>query len=386
MDRAVKTLPILLFACLALLPSASAQSAWYVQAGSSGGTGDVLAPLPSIQQAILAASPGDTVVVGPGTYLENIDFMGKAVTVRSSAGALATTIQGDGTRSVVWCITFEGPGSVLDGFSLTGGANTVHGGGVRIHTATPTIRSCLIYGNTSYDGGGITCSSGSGALIEGCTITNNSAAAGGGIRISSSSGATVIRDCIVWGNTAPNGAAISGFPGTVDSCCVEGGWVGAGNIASDPMLASDYSLLPGSPCIGAGSTGNDMGAVPTTAFALSIYQPAGAGGAVRVDVSNGPPSHLAFSVFTDDSANAAGALGSGAVFGLHVPLPVAVQQIATFAAPFFMPLDGSGDAFIAVPPLAPALSGTVFYGVTAAVDPATAVVSASAVPVAYAYQ
>ena len=38
----------------------------------------------TIQEAIEAASDGDTVVVAPGRYVENIDFKGKAITVRSS--------------------------------------------------------------------------------------------------------------------------------------------------------------------------------------------------------------------------------------------------------------------------------------------------------------
>jgi hypothetical protein len=39
---------------------------------------------PTIQAAINAAHNGDWVVVSPGTYLENIDFLGKAITVKSA--------------------------------------------------------------------------------------------------------------------------------------------------------------------------------------------------------------------------------------------------------------------------------------------------------------
>ena len=39
----------------------------------------------AIQGVIDAASNGDKVVVVPGTYVENIDFNGKAITLRSSS-------------------------------------------------------------------------------------------------------------------------------------------------------------------------------------------------------------------------------------------------------------------------------------------------------------
>ena len=46
----------------------------------------VLADQPTIQTAINAADNGDTVLAVPGTYSENINFNGKAITVTSSNG------------------------------------------------------------------------------------------------------------------------------------------------------------------------------------------------------------------------------------------------------------------------------------------------------------
>ena len=40
----------------------------------------------SIQAAIDAANNGDEIIVSPGTYVETIDFNGKAITVRSASG------------------------------------------------------------------------------------------------------------------------------------------------------------------------------------------------------------------------------------------------------------------------------------------------------------
>ncbi len=70
----------------------------------------------SILAAIKSASDGDEIVLAPGTYNEVIDFMGKAITVRSSGGPEVTFIDGTGlAESVVKCINGEGPETVLDG-------------------------------------------------------------------------------------------------------------------------------------------------------------------------------------------------------------------------------------------------------------------------------
>ena len=52
----------------------------------------VPADQPSIQAAISAAINGDLVLVAPGVYAEEIDFLGKAITVQSEGGPGVTTI------------------------------------------------------------------------------------------------------------------------------------------------------------------------------------------------------------------------------------------------------------------------------------------------------
>src|SRR5713226_3054867 len=73
---------------------------WGVVPASASTVFDVPGNFPTIQAAIDAAANGDTVVVEPGTYFENIDFKGKLITVRSSQGPSVTTIDGGGVAPV----------------------------------------------------------------------------------------------------------------------------------------------------------------------------------------------------------------------------------------------------------------------------------------------
>ena len=67
----------------------------------------------SIQSAINAAIAGDMVVIEADTYYERIDFLGKAITVRSAnpddpAVVAATIIDGSKAGSVVTFSSGEG--------------------------------------------------------------------------------------------------------------------------------------------------------------------------------------------------------------------------------------------------------------------------------------
>ena len=131
---------------------------WYVHPDSA---------LNTIQAGIDSCLPGDIVLVGPGTYIENINFNGKAITVTSELGPNFTTIDGGNpahpdTGSVVLFVSGEDTNSVLHGFTITNGSGTTmppygpQGGGIWCHdTSSPTISGNIITGNTATYGGGI---------------------------------------------------------------------------------------------------------------------------------------------------------------------------------------------------------------------------------------
>src|SRR5690348_9781935 len=88
----------------------------------------VPADQPSIQAGINVALTGDTVLVAPGTYQENIDFQGKAITVASEQGPAVTTIDGGLLNPVATFKTSETNSSVLQGFTLQNGKATFAAG------------------------------------------------------------------------------------------------------------------------------------------------------------------------------------------------------------------------------------------------------------------
>lgn len=78
---------------------------------------DVPAQYATIQQAIDAASPGDTVKVAPGLYTESVKLRPGVCLVGSGARTTTLDAQGD-TRTLV--DLSEAPGSVVAGFTLRG--------------------------------------------------------------------------------------------------------------------------------------------------------------------------------------------------------------------------------------------------------------------------
>lgn len=130
----------------------------------------VPADQPTIQKAISAAANGDSVLVSPGTYVENVDFLGKAITVSSSNGPINTIIDGNQNGIVVNFANGEPRSALIKGFTIRNSGFPANGGysdGIRITAASPTITGNIITQNRGY---GIEVAGG-GPLIQGNTIS-----------------------------------------------------------------------------------------------------------------------------------------------------------------------------------------------------------------------
>ena len=138
----------------------------------------------TIQAAIDDSRDGWIIIVRPGTYFENINFLGKAVTLKStdpddSQVTASTIIDGQQAGSVVTFANNEDSTCVLKGMTIYNG-NSSYGGGIFCSNTSPSISNCIIRGNTAEKGGGIYCSN-SSPNINNCTIGQNFADYGGGI-------------------------------------------------------------------------------------------------------------------------------------------------------------------------------------------------------------
>ena len=266
--------------------------------------GDTCGPKATIQAGIDAANPGDEMVIADGMYTGagnmNLDFGGKAITVRSASG--------DPGLCVIYCQHIsrgfyfhsgEGLDSIVEGLTIKNGSIS-YGGGVYCKGSSPKLANCRITANKSpwTYGGGVYCSDNSNPMLTNCTISGNFAKlGGGGVYCDGSSSPTLtnctihgnttrglgagvccfanssptLTNCILWGDAPQEIHVDSGSP-IVTYCDIQGGWPGEGNIDADPLFVdpdgpdddpdtwedNDYRLRPSSPCIDAG----DNTAVP----------------------------------------------------------------------------------------------------------------------------
>ncbi len=198
------------------------------------------ADYPTIQQGINASAEGDTVLVQPGTYVENLTITDREIVLGSlflTTGDTSyipiTIIDGDSSGNVIG-ITNGGPTTTVIGFTIQNGYssgfhigagifsygnsiisnniikdNHFHaineykgGGGIACVGSTTVISNNIIINNVVTDdvnyfgyGGGIFCFLHKSVIINNL-IANNSASWGGGIGLYSSR--SIIKNNIIW--------------------------------------------------------------------------------------------------------------------------------------------------------------------------------------------
>lgn len=230
----------------------------------------------TIQTAINMAQRGDTILVRPGTYVENLDFRGISVTLASlflttgdPAYIDSTVIDGNGSDAVVKYNSREDSQSKLTGFTIRNGSHQ-EGGGIYCFNSSPIISYCAIYGNEAEAGGSAIFCYASSPSFYNCTITANTTEEGGAISLWSASYVTlrntIIRDnspvqIYFGGDRDPSSINIyysdieDGEDGIEDNGNGYINW-DDGNIDVDPLFVDadehDYRLTEDSPCIDAG--------------------------------------------------------------------------------------------------------------------------------------
>ncbi len=174
-----------------------------------------------IQTAINSAGEGDTVLVQPGVYRENINFCGKRITVASlflidgdETRIDSTIIDGSRNGSVVRFEGSENINSFLSGFTIRNG-EYANGGGIRILNAGAKLSHLKVIDNIGVSqggGGGLYAYRIDTLAILNSVFEGNSSAFGGGIKLHF--GNVYIENTVIRNNEATNyggGLAIFGL-------------------------------------------------------------------------------------------------------------------------------------------------------------------------------
>ena len=257
---------------------------------------------------------------GSSPTVRNCDFVANRCTFGGGAGYINSA-----NPSFTNCRFIDNVGGSFGGaFDIaTGGAvvferctflgnRAARAGALEIFaTSGVRISNSLFSGNTATGGSGggaIWCGSGGATQVINCTLIANNAPSneGGGIRMQNSS-TVAVSNSILWGNTGSGGAHAAANQLTLGQVAtysiVEGGYAGAGNLASDPQLDANLRPTLGSPGIDAGNNSLvpaglvlDVDGQPRFVDVASVAD-TGVGSAPIVDMGSHEYGDLTFTAF-----------------------------------------------------------------------------------------
>lgn len=175
---------------------------------------------PTIQAGIDTASDSDLILVSSGTYIENIEFHGKSIIVRSEQGQDFTVIEGNQIDPVVGfeltSMRVDKP-PTIDGFTIRNGASGIIASGTGLN---PIIKNCTITRNVH---GGIFGHQTS-LIIDNCIISHNGPNRnGGGIHFDGMDHTPIIMNSTISDNSTDGrggGIYYTGAPAIIENCII----------------------------------------------------------------------------------------------------------------------------------------------------------------------
>jgi len=268
----------------------------------------------TIQAAIDAATSTDRVVVGPGTYAENITLK-DAVDVLSTDGPGSTTIDGGGVD--VRTVVADGVVAIFEGFTITGGDATTNGGGMQVvNNSILMVVDCVFTGNNADGQGGGMSVQGAQADVSNCVFSMNTAAGGAAVYVDDTQVSEVFfTDCEMYDNTAtgPGGAmTIRNGAADIVRCSFHGNT--ATNLGG--AISSDGSELLVSECAFYLNTGSEGGGVSMNAVSsgeidqCTFYMNSAALGGC-ISCTNDSDPTISYSILAGSTAGAALDCGLG---------------------------------------------------------------------------
>ncbi len=182
----------------------------------------------NIQDAVIAANPGDQILVSNGVYQMGGTVTGdgttnrvavtNAVTLQSVNGPGVTLIDGGHAMRCVYLTN----GAALSGFTLTNG-NAGNGGGLYCTSTNIHVTNCTLINNTATSGGGAYL-----GTLANCTLSGNTCPFTGGN--GGGAAGSILLNCTLSGNVtgrpypnstgASSGGGASG--GTLNNCVLSG--------------------------------------------------------------------------------------------------------------------------------------------------------------------